>query len=396
MRSGALSEAYGIRLLFQPRIQRLAVIALLLVVLAIRVVQFFGFTGVIQWGYDLSAYWAAALRLLDGQSIYQPFQLAGPYSPQQQFLYLYPPFLAVVVSPLAAVIGDYRVANWVWAAFGATILVVTVVSIARRERIARGSNLALLVGAAFAYAPVVSELNIGNVHLLILGLLAGAWLGVSRGTRGGDITAGVLVGMAALIKVFPGLIVVWFLVTGRVRAAVAAVAAMALLVVATLPVVGLDPWLEYPRVLANLGRPVELTDVLAPTVWLSALMSPLVAQALVTIVGIAIVVWVARRSVDAVSFATTVVVSLLIAPALYPHYLAIMILPLLLAVRLHLPWLLMLVVFVSAFGGGQEVFGEAAWVFNRAVPVIGALLLVGGLVWYGPRGHGRPSEAAGV
>lgn len=395
MRTGALSQAYGIRLLFKPRVQRIGLITLLAVFLSVRVFQFFYFSDVIQWGYDLSFYWRAGQHILDGQPIYAPFQLAGPYPPQGvDYEYLYPPFLAVVVAPLVAVIGDYRAANWLWAGLGAVILALAVVLMARRERLARGVDLALLVGAAFAYAPVVSELIIGNVHLLILGLLAGAWLAVARGTARGEVVAGAFVGVAALIKVFPGLVILWFLLTGRFRAAAAAVVTMAVLALATLPVIGLGPWLDYPTVLANLGPPTELTDVLAPTVWLSAVMPPLVARVLVTIIGIATVAWVARRRSDEAGFAVTVVVSLLIAPALYPHYLAIMVLPLLFALRLRLPAVQVGVVFMSATGGGPEVFGDAAWIVNRALPTIGALLLIAGLIWFGRARDARPLNVA--
>ena len=391
MRTGALSQAYGIRLLFKPRVQRALLITLLVVFLAVRVFQFLAFTGVIQWGYDLSAYWRAAQAVLDGGSPYAPFQLAGSYSPQQQFLYVYPPFLAVLVAPFAAVLDDYRSANWLWAAVGAVILAVAVVMVARRERLARGFDLVLLVAAAFAYAPVVSELNIGNVHLLILGLLAGAWLALGRRSAGGDTAAGVLVAVAALIKVFPALLVLWFLVTGRVRAAVASLVAMVVLVLATLPVTGLGPWLDYPTVLANLGPPTELTDVLAPTVWLATVMPSLVAQALVTVVGIAVVVWTARRRSEPVSFAVAVTVSVLIAPALYPHYLAILVLPMLFALRFAPPAWWVGLVWLSAMGGGPEVFGDLAWIANRVVPLLGALLLVAGLAWFG-----REREPASV
>jgi hypothetical protein len=386
MRDGALSHAYGIRLLFKPRVQRIALITLLVVVLAFRVFQFFYLSDALQWGYDLSFYWRAGMHVLAREPIYAPFQLAGPYPPQGvDYEYLYPPFLAVVIAPLVAVITDYRAANWLWAGLGSVVLALSVVMVASRERIASRTNLALLVGAAFAYAPVVSELNIGNVHLLILGLIASAWLALRRGTARGDVAAGVLVGVAALIKVFPGLIVLWFLLTGRVRAAAAAIVAVALLAAATIPVVGLQSWLDYPIVLANLGRPTELTDVLAPTVWLSSVMPPLAAQALVTLAGIATVAWVSLRRSAAASFAVTVIVSLLIAPALYPHYLAIMVLPLLIGLRLRLPAVLLLLVFLSANGGGSEMFGELAWIVNRAVPTLGAIGLVAGLIWFGRR-----------
>ena len=58
---------------------------------------------------------------------------------------------------------------------------------------------------------------------------------------------------------------------------------------------GLQPWLDYPTVLLNLGAPTELTDVLAPTVCLSAVMPSAVARSIVIVAGLAVVVWAARR-----------------------------------------------------------------------------------------------------
>jgi alpha-1,2-mannosyltransferase len=229
---------------------------------------------------------------------------------------------------------------------------------------------------------------------VILGLVAGAWLALGRRSAGGDVAAGALVAVAALIKVFPALLILWFLLTGRMRAAAASVVAMGLLVLATLPVAGLQAWLDYPTVLANLGPPTELTDVLAPSVWLAGIMPPLLAQALVTVAGVAAVVWAARRRSEAVSFGVAVAVSVLIAPALYPHYLAILVLPMLIALR-YAPsagWVGL--VWLSAMGGGPEVFGDAAWIANRVVPLLGALLLVAGLIWFGRNDETAPADGS--
>jgi alpha-1,2-mannosyltransferase len=384
MRTGAGADAFGLRLLYQPRIQRICLAALLGAVLLVRALQFFHFTSLTEWGFDLSFYWTAGQHVLAGESVYAPFQTAGPYPPQGvAYEYLYPPFLAVAVAPLVALFGDYRAANWLWAGLGATILALVVLTVAHRERLGSRVDRALLVGAAFALAPVTSELILGNVHLLILGLLAGAWLAVDHRTPRGDIAAGALVGVAALIKVFPGLIVVWFLLTGRVRAAVAAVATMVLLAVATLPVVGLKPWLEYPTVLQNLGPPTELSFVLAPMVWLAGSMPPLLAQGLVTVAGLAVVAWTTRRRSEPISFGVAVAVSVLAAPALYPHYLAIMVLPLLLALGHTRPAGWIVLVFVAVSGGDGAGLGGAAWIVTRGLPTLGALAVVLGLAWFG-------------
>ena len=70
-----------------------------MIVILFRALQFAAWTGQTQWGYDFSAYWAAAGHLINGESPYQAHQLAGSYPPQQQYLYLYPPALAVAFVP---------------------------------------------------------------------------------------------------------------------------------------------------------------------------------------------------------------------------------------------------------------------------------------------------------
>jgi hypothetical protein len=242
--------------------------------------------------------------------------------------------LLVLLDRGPAVFSDFRTASWLWAGLGAAVLAVAIWTVARWEGIASRMDRAMLVGAAFAAAPVTSELILGNVHLLILGLLAGAWLAIRRGTPRGDVAAGALVGVAALIKVFPGLIVLWFLMTRRFRAAGVAVLTMALLAGATLPVVELQAWLDYPTVLLNLGPPTELSFVLAPTVWPSSVLPSLVARA---------------------------------------------------AVRHTHPTAWILLVFLAVSGGDDDRLGGAAWIVTRALPTLGALLVVVGLIRFGRR-----------
>jgi hypothetical protein len=137
------------------------------------------FTTQIQWGYDFSAYWTAGAHLLAGDPIYSAAQLAGPYAPQQQYLYLYPPPLAGFAAPWTAFgPADYRLAAWGWTALGAAILVTTILAIARSEglmdrvrtRPAWGDGSS---SPRLGFPPVIGELVLGNVHLFLLGLLGG-------------------------------------------------------------------------------------------------------------------------------------------------------------------------------------------------------------------------------
>jgi hypothetical protein len=343
------ANAYGLRLLGQPRVRRTILVLLAAIALAFRAIQFLRLTGQIQWGYDFSAYWTAAERLNAGDSLYTAAQLAGPYAPQAQYLYLYPPPLAGLLRPFQALLPvDYLTAAWGWAALGAAIVIASVLAVWRTERLGdrfellRGNGRWLLVAAAFAFPPLVGELVLGNVHLLLLGLLTLAWLGVRRGDARGEWIAGVAVGMAAVIKVFPGLLLLWFLLTWRYRAAAGVFLGAAVLSLVTLPLTGLQPWLDFPTVLANLSAPSDTTDTLAPTVWLAELIGFTPARIVVTLAGLAILVATAvRRANEPATFAVAVLASILVAPAVYHHYLALLILPFLLglAAGVRLRWL---------------------------------------------------------
>jgi alpha-1,2-mannosyltransferase len=384
---------YGLRLLRQPRMQLATLWIVAIVVLAFRLLQFAVYTREIQWGYDFSYYWTASRHLLDGEPIYSATQLAGPYAPQSQEGFLYPPPFAAAAIPLVAVFPtDYRAAAWFWTALGAAILVACVLALWRAERLGErypllaGRGRWLLVAAAFAFPPVVGELIIGNVHLILLGLVTLAWLGIRRATVGGDWVAGVAAGAATIIKVFPGILVLWFLLTRRLRAAGAAIVGAAVIVLVTLPITGLEPWRQYPTVLANLSAPNDTTDTLAPTVWLAELIGFTPARIIVTVIGLAIVALAARaRYGTPRSFAIAVTVSVLIAPALYHHYLALLVLPFILGLAAGVPLLWLGVAYLLMWGGQQDALGDLSWVVNRGLPTSGALVLLGSLLLSAPR-----------
>jgi hypothetical protein len=377
------TNVFGLRLLADPQLRRLILITVAVILVGYRLLQFAIFTTQIQWGYDFSAYWSAAGHLLHGEPIYSAPQLAGPYAPQQQFLYLYPPPLAAAATPFAlAFPTDYRAAAWVWTALGTLILVTTILAIARAEglpdRIRRATGIGpwILIAAAIGFPPVIGELVLGNVHILLLGLLGLAWLGIRDGTTRGERIAGVAIGIAAIIKVFPGLLLVWLLLTGRRQGAAFVVIGAAAAVLVTLPFTGFQPWLDYPAVLANLSGPADTKDTLAPTVWLAEGIGFSLARLIVTALGLALLAWSALRSTTRMGFTVAVLVSILVAPALYHHYLAILVLPflLLLAERRPIGWLALAYVLMS--GGEQTALGDLSWIVNRGFPTAGALVLL--------------------
>lgn len=392
-----------------------AIVVVLAVVLVLRAVQFAALTNEIQWGYDFSFYWTAARNLIEGQPIYSAAQLAGPYAPQGQDGFLYPPPLAAAMTPLATLFPtDFRAANWVWAAIGALLLIISIRSLWWSERIDErypilaGRGKWLLIGAAFAFPPVVGELVMGNVHLLLLWLLTLAWLGIRRGDPGGRWRGGAMVGIAAMIKIFPGILLLWAFVWGSARVAIGILIGASLTMLLTLPTTGKSPWLDYPTVLANLSAPADTTDTLAPTVWLAELMDFTLARIIITAIGLAIVAWSAwtlrqtklnltfdqTQAAKARSFAIAVTVSVLIAPAMYHHYLALLVLPLILALGAGVPLRYLAVAYFLMWGGQQDALGDLSWIINRGLPTLGALVLLAGLILTAPKRNAAVATTA--
>ncbi len=101
-----------------------------------------------QGGGDVFAYWTAGNRLDQGQSIYGA--AVGGYA-----AYLYPPILAQAFMPLSHL--PFPLVVWLWRAVELGCL-----------RLAVGSWLKVGL-ALLLWPPAISELDAGNVHLLIAG-----------------------------------------------------------------------------------------------------------------------------------------------------------------------------------------------------------------------------------
>lgn len=97
-----------------------------------------------------------------------------------------------------------------------------------------------------AFSPIPNNHLMGQMNLPVLALtLWGMHLSLSREESGWQVSAGALVGLAAMLKMSPGLLVAWWLLRGQWKAAAGAVGAAILLSVATLPVLGWEQQLHF-------------------------------------------------------------------------------------------------------------------------------------------------------
>jgi alpha-1,2-mannosyltransferase len=163
---------------------------------------------------DLFVYRYGGRAVLDGLPLYEADD------PVTGYPFTYPPFAAVVMLPLALLPVWLSAAVWTATSVGAMAAVVVV---ARRAlgRSTPGWLAALLTAAAVALEPVWQNLAFGQVNVLLMLAVLVDLVGPQRRW------SGVLVGVAAGVKLTPLVFVVLLVLIGRRTSAGRAVAAFA-------------------------------------------------------------------------------------------------------------------------------------------------------------------------
>ncbi len=155
---------------------------------------------------DLFVYQFGGRALLDG------VLAVGHHDPVTGLPFTYPPFAAVVMVPLAPLPASLAAALWTGASVGALAAVVRLVRRAL-DRPAPGWLVALLTAGALALEPVWQNLTFGQVNLLLM------WAVLVDLTRPERRWSGLLVGIAAGVKLTPLVFVVLLVLVGHRRAA---------------------------------------------------------------------------------------------------------------------------------------------------------------------------------
>jgi hypothetical protein len=207
---------------------------------------------------DFTQDYVAGLALREGRSIYSPFTPADIaaeklgmgytlYTPYG-FANNHPPFDTVLFLPFTLLPYDQAIMLWSGLSLLLYLLCGELVLRELKIELARHWKL-LLVGLALCWYPFQAHIALGQWSMLIVAGVLGCWALLRRRR---DTAAGVLLGIACLIKLFPGMIVLYLLLRRRWRAAGAACATMAVGGLLTLAIVGVDDMLEYVRRVAPL------------------------------------------------------------------------------------------------------------------------------------------------
>jgi alpha-1,2-mannosyltransferase len=166
---------------------------------------------------DLRVYRDGAARVLDGLPLYPP---GSRYAPDQPLPFTYPPVAALAFLPLALVPVGSAAAGWWLLSFALLAWFVArsfAPALRGLSRISRWSAITIVVCLmSIALSPVVSVIGFGQIGLVLAALCL---VDLDQAVRGARST-GVLVGLAAAIKLTPGSFALTLLAAGRRRAVV--------------------------------------------------------------------------------------------------------------------------------------------------------------------------------
>jgi alpha-1,2-mannosyltransferase len=207
-----------------------------------------------KWAVDLRVYRDAAAYFVHHGSPYHS------YFTESVLPFTYPPFSLLVMAPLTVAPLSLVKALWWVLDVGA---LVAVLSLAFRSALGVSRRRALLLSLALgavctiAFEPLRNNLDFGQVNLILMAMIVFDLLKVRGRGRG------VLVGVAAAVKLTPLLYIAYFLVTGDRRSALRAggtFVALSALPWAIIPSGATSYWLHEAFNASRPGQPGYVSD----------------------------------------------------------------------------------------------------------------------------------------
>ncbi|NJN66478.1 MAG: DUF2029 domain-containing protein [Chloroflexaceae bacterium] len=303
---------------------------------------------------DFAQDYVAAMALRSGTSIYQRFtetELRSLMSGSERLVHVrqelqnfHPPFNALLVLPLT--LFPYDIAALLWAILSIILYFWVWWFIGRELAITLPRHwLVLLTGLALCWYPFQAHLALGQLSLLLTAWVVGSW-SMLRQRR--DVPAGILISLACLMKLFPGLLLVYLLVRRRWRAIGSAVVSGGGLFLLILVTVGPDDTARYltsiiphdaehyGSVVGNFSLPATIKRLFIGNYLVRPLVeAPPVATTLVilsSLAGVSLLAWQIGRVPPApenetTAFALVCVAMLLLSPISWSHALPLLALP---------------------------------------------------------------------
>ena len=267
------------------------------------------------WGYDFRAYHQAAVRLLNGQPLYDTsFQAAGGFG-----LFYYPPTFAPLILPFGWLAEATAIRVWtaiLLVSFGAGVALLPVTRSVRLW-------IVLLAGLSW---PFVYAVKLGQVGPILFLLFAAGWRWLDGPARLGT---GLALGTA--IKLQPALVLVWAALTRRWVAAGVGVAVLLALALLATGLAGSAAWSDFAHLVGQVGDPITTAHNVTPGAVAYQLGAPadvaLVIQWAAVAITLALCLVAVRWATAEASYLVAVVASQLVSPILWDHYAVLLLLP---------------------------------------------------------------------
>lgn len=161
---------------------------------------------------DLGAYLGAGRDLLAGRPLYDAF-LHHPFpDPTLRPAYIYPPVFALLVAPLALL--PSAAAGAIWLLLNQAALAVAVAMVLHFRRPGRAAAVTV-IAATLTFYPLWIDIAQGQANLLVLLLVTAGIVGLLAGRP----RFAAALGIAAALKLTPGLLLAWLVVERRFREA---------------------------------------------------------------------------------------------------------------------------------------------------------------------------------
>jgi len=286
---------------------------------------------------DFGKFYYATRAFLDGGAMYGPTPATHVVLDAQHSIELWdmnPPQFHLLLLPIARL--DPVTALAIWAIVNLAALAVSLHLIARELRLRftmPGVMWTLL--AVLAFSATETTIITGQLTFLILLLMTIAWVAARRGRWQ---TSAIALGIAASIKPFLGIFLVYFVVRRQMKAAAAMIATIAVCVGAGVAVFGWQAYVGWVGVLSSITwfwtpMNVSIGGLLARMLDESAFftpvaMAPAVVRPAAAVIGAGIgvftlVVTASDRSSDAIdrAFVALLLAALLISPLGSVYYL---------------------------------------------------------------------------
>lgn len=266
-------------------------------------------------GFDFLAYHQAAVRVIDGQPLYDlSFQTTGGFG-----LFYYPPTFAPLILPFGVLPATTAVWVWTGVLIAAFVVGVAVLPVTRTVR----WWMILLAGLSW---PFLYAVKLGQVGPILFLLFAIGWRWLDDPVRLGASTA-----LGTAIKLQPAIIFVWMALSRRWSAVLVGVLILGVLALLATLLAGVGIWSDFVTLVRQVGDPIRTEHNVTPgaiayQLGVSADVAAVI-QLLSTILVLAAIAAAARWATSEAAYLVAVIASQLLSPVLWDHYAMLLLLP---------------------------------------------------------------------